>query len=386
MKPFSVIIVAAGRGERLGGEKPKQFLELSGKTLLQRNIDFFRRFNSLIELCVVINPEHRHYVSVQDEVILCDGGKTRQQSVHNGLKSLQLTEDSDIVFIHDAARPFVRETDVGSLLNAMDEHLAATLAVPVRDTLRYKNGLSVERENLWSVQTPQAFRYDVIVNAHRNNDEKHIYSDDTGLLIAQEVHVEYVHSGLHNFKITYPEDLVMARQLTEQYETRTGMGFDVHAFDKDTQTEFIRLCGVDIPYHQKLRGHSDADVVLHTLTDAILGAIGQGDIGQHFPPSDNAFKDMDSAIFLQDAMDRLNDANGKLINVDLTIICEAPKIGPHRDTMIDRLSKLLGISKIRINIKATTTEQLGFTGRKEGIAAQAVVTVKLPAPDDEMDA
>ncbi len=382
---FHVVIVAAGTGERTGLDVPKQYIELNGKTILRKTIDVFREFKGLGALCVVINPNHeglyKKALTGLSEVILSEGGATRQKSVFNGIRALPNLSDNDIVLIHDAARPFVKATDILNLLSVMNSHRAATLATPVADTLCYALdnmalGKSIDRRDLWGVQTPQAFYYSVIKDAHEKAGDN-TYTDDAGLVSGLGIPVHYVTCGRHNFKITTAEDLDFANMMTVS-EIRTGMGFDVHAFDDDMHAKSVRLCGVDIAHDKKLKGHSDADVGLHALTDAILGAIGEGDIGQHFPPSDMKYKDMDSAVFLERSLFMLSEKGANINNLDITLVCEAPKIGPYRDDILKRLSELMGISRERINIKATTTEKLGFTGRGEGIAAQAVVSVSLP--------
>lgn len=372
---FSIIIVAAGQGTRAKSETPKQFIKIAGKTILEHTIDKFSAIKGIEKICVVLNENHS--VILPKNIITCSGGATRKDSVYNGLKSLSDLADNDIILIHDAARPFVAANDIEKLLKAIEKCSAATLAAPVTDTLRHENQTIIDRENLWAIQTPQAFKYGIIKHGHENSDPDIQYTDDTSLVSSQGHNIEFVECGRHNFKITTPEDITMAKEILETYETRIGQGFDVHAFD-ETQADSIRLCGIDIPHDKRLKGHSDADVGLHTLTDAILGAIGEGDIGTHFPPSDNTFKNMDSAIFLERAMQLLREKGGELINADLTIICEAPKIGKHRAEIIKRMAEIMKVSENRLNIKATTTEQLGFTGRGEGIAAQASVSISMP--------
>ncbi len=369
---FNVIIVAAGQGTRTGAEIPKQFIPIADKTILEHSIDIFKKIKGLQNICVVTNN-----ILERDDILLCKGGNTRKDSVYNGLQKIFDLNNAEVTLIHDAARPFVKKQDIENLLSAMHSSKAATLGIKVTDTLRYENQENISRDNLWALQTPQAFEYELIKNAHEQADPNKEYTDDTSLVAALGHDIKFVECGRHNFKITTPQDLKMAKDILETYETRSGQGFDVHAFD-DTPADNIRLCGIDIPYHNKLKGHSDADVALHTLTDAIFGAIGEGDIGLHFPPSDNTFKDMDSAIFLEHAMKLLRDKGGELINADLTIICEAPKIGKHRTAIIKRLAEITKVAESRNNIKATTTEKLGFTGRGEGIATQAIVSVKLP--------
>ncbi len=375
-KKFSLIIVAAGIGKRMGNDLPKQYIDICGKTILRHTLDIFT--NMTKNICVVINPAHKdlfqNSIKGLSNITYCFGGDTRQQSVNAGIKELSHLSNDDIVLIHDAARPFVHHCEIVKLLDAMHENIAATLATPIADTLRYLNkNTAISRDNLWSIQTPQSFYYGTLKQAHENAKNTD-YTDDAGLISD----VKIIESSKENFKITTKEDLILAEKLlSTNLCTRTGQGFDVHAFDT-TPAKNIRLCGIDIPFDKSLKGHSDADVGLHAITDAILGAIGEGDIGVHFPPSNNNFKNMDSALFVKHAIKHMQDKGGKIINIDLTLICESPKIGKHREQIIERLSNILEIAQTRINIKATTTEKLGFTGRGEGIAAQCIANISLP--------
>ena len=383
---FSVIIVAAGTGTRLGNGVPKQYRDINGRSILRHTIDVFASVEGVQDICVVIHPAHedlfQETIKGLDNVIHCTGGDSRKKSVYNGLKCFSHLKYNDRILIHDAARPFVHPSDIESLLMEMKQHKAATLAIPAVDTMCYADTDDMRespasRDHLWAIQTPQAFHYGTLLYAHEKNPDR-AYTDDTALVSDCGIAVKFVKGSKMNFKITHPEDMALAEAMLKT-ETRMGQGFDVHAFDDDAQdVTSIRLCGIDILHDRKLKGHSDADVGLHALTDAILGAIGAGDIGQHFPPSNMDFKNMDSAVFLERAMTLLRDRGGVLINADITLICEAPKIGPYRDKITERLSDILKTSKDRLNIKATTTETLGFTGRKEGIAAQAIVSVSLP--------
>ncbi len=388
--PFHVIIVAAGFGSRLGTDVPKQYLNLDGKVILRRTIDAFRSLEGLGQLCVVINPDHKPLfdkaVEGLNNISFCYGGDERFISVNNGLNNLSNLLDEDIVLVHDAARPFVRPEDILRIVKTMETQDAASLAVQVVDTLRYQHAHApvaadfVDRKELWAMQTPQAFKYNILKKAHERAKSGENYTDDTAIVSDMGIDVQLVAGDKTNFKITTREDLKLAESLIaaeNQFETCIGQGFDVHAFDEGAGDTVI-LCGVPIPHHCKLKGHSDADVGLHALTDAILGAIGEGDIGLHFPPSNMDFKDMDSAIFLKKAMELLQNKGGRLINVDVTLICEAPKVGPYREAIIGRIATILGLTENRVNVKATTTEKLGFTGRKEGIAAQAIASVHLP--------
>lgn len=391
---FVLIIVAAGAGRRMTDgtqiKKPKQFIEIAGKPLLCHTIEAFENHPALYKIYIATNPEYENeYKEICQNASkpfeLIKGGKTRQESVANVLNHIgKDIEHKQILLIHDAARPFVTHEDIDHLLHTLEKHSAATLCTPVSDTLRRVGSRDIPRDGVYAMQTPQAFRYGVIKAAHEQFKDEQIHTDDAGLVIKSGISVEFVNGARHNIKITYAEDLPLAHTLLStklSTEVRTGQGFDVHAFDNNIKqpVDKVRLCGVDIPHDKKLLGHSDADVGLHALTDAIYGAIGEGDIGLHFPPGNNDFKDMDSAKFLEHAMNMLHARGGALINADITLICERPKIGPYRAAIIQRLAEILKIEQSRVNIKATTTEQLGFTGRGEGIAAQAIVSVVLPS-------
>lgn len=379
MKNFYALIVAAGSGQRFGAETPKQFLPLGGLPVLHHSVRRLQNHPACAGVKVVIAPEHRTaFESVLNGLELVEGGTTRRESVHNGLKAYaQTLPDNALILIHDAARPLLSATDLNALLAALETHPCATLAAAVTDTL-YRGAEPIPREGLWAMQTPQAFPLGLILTAHNTAPADQAFTDDVGLMLQNGHHVQFVAACAPNFKITQPQDFAMAQTLLHP-ETRHGQGFDVHAFDPQTQgVTAIRLCGVDVPFSQKLLGHSDADVGLHALTDALLGAIGTGDIGVHFPPTDAAYKNMDSAVFLAAARDKMVALGGRLINADITLICESPKIGPHREAMQRRIAEILQASPARINIKATTTEGLGFTGRREGIAAQACVSIEFP--------
>ncbi len=380
---FYALIVAAGKGQRFGHDIPKQYHEIvPGLTVLRQTINQFITHPHCKGVKVVIHPDdYPFYESSIKGIDILDfssGGEDRRSSVYNGLKDLSNLKSEDIILIHDAARPLVQKADIDELLKALAAHEAATLCHGLSDTILHKDGSSIDRDQLLASQTPQAFRYKTIISAHKNNPDAQV-TDDAGLVRQSGGHVEFIQGSRLNFKITTQDDLIMARAILNNTgsETRTGMGFDVHAFD-DTQTDTIRLGGIDIPFDKKLKGHSDADVALHTITDALLGAIGAGDIGVHFPPSDATYKDMDSSTFLKKAAELIEKKQGNITNIDLTIICEAPKIGPYAPKMRQRIAEICNISADRINIKATTTERLGFTGRKEGIAAQAIATVTIP--------
>lgn len=394
-KEFHLIIVAAGKGTRIDADIPKQYLEIAGKSLLTHTLDAFSTINGLKSLCLVVNPNDKvHYERIMMDwskdipIQIAFGGRTRQQSVHNGLDTLSL-RDKDIVLIHDSARPFIDKRDINALLNALEHNEGASLAYKITDTCRRVSELdmaqeAVSRENLLGLQTPQAFHFGAIKKAHNLCDLNKEYTDDTALFSdMMNCDVKLVEASRHNFKITTKEDIAMAEKILSSNvlrETHIGMGYDVHAFDDDVSNAdvtTVRLCGIDVPHDRKLKGHSDADVGLHALCDAIYGALGAGDIGQHFPPSNMAYKDMDSAKFLEHAVTLMKDRNARLINADITLICEKPKITPYKEQIQLRIAEIMGTLSARINVKATTTEGLGFAGRKEGIAANAIVSIEI---------
>jgi 2-C-methyl-D-erythritol 4-phosphate cytidylyltransferase/2-C-methyl-D-erythritol 2,4-cyclodiphosphate synthase len=305
------------------------------------------------------------------------GGATRQASARAGLEALA-SDPPDLVLIHDAARPLVPPAVIDRLLGALEQADGAIPALPVADTLKRAKagqvGATVARENLFRVQTPQAFRFARILEAHRGARAE--VTDDAALIEADGGRVVLVEGDPMLEKVTAPGDLARLERLYFPTELRVGTGFDVHRLQAGRR---LVLCGVEIPHAQGLAGHSDADVGIHALCDAIYGALAEGDIGRHFPPSDMTFKDMDSAIFLRHAAARVAARGGVIANVDVTLICERPKIAPHASAMMARLAELLGIDAGRVSVKATTTEKLGFTGRMEGIAAQAAVMLLVPA-------
>ena len=380
--PFSVLIVAGGSGTRLGSETPKQYLKINHISILEQSIKTFFSCKTLNQIRLVCDPAHAplYHDTVQMHHLPppAPSGKSRKESVFSGLNSFSQIGSEEIILVHDAARPFVSVEDIESLVHAARLHGAATLAIPVSDTLRRESGDYIDRSGLWAIQTPQAFRYGLIREAHEKFAGQDGFTDDTSLVAALGHKVEIIPGSRMNFKITTPDDLEMARMMTQQTETRTGFGFDVHAFDF-SQPGPVMLGGVAIPYPHKLAGHSDADVGLHALTDALLSTIAAGDIGTHFPPSDPQWKGADSTVFLAHAIKLLHEKNAVITLLDLTFLCEKPRIGPHREAMQAVIFRVTGVSPDRISIKATTTEKLGFTGRGEGIAAQALATVSLPS-------
>ena len=377
------LIVAAGAGTRLGGEVPKQYLPLGGRAVLRHSVETFLRHPAISGVRTVISPEHRalYDSAVAGLPILppVAGGASRQDSVRNGLESLAELQP-DRVLIHDAARPFLTAEIVDRTLAALDDAPGAVVAVPVTDTLkRGHDGRvagTVDRSALWRAQTPQGFRYADILAAHRQAKGAAM-TDDAAVAEAAGLPVKLVVGADDNFKITTADDLRRAERLVgaAAQEFRTGTGYDVHRF---AAGDSVTICGVRIAHDQSLEGHSDADVGLHALTDAILGTIGAGDLGSHFPPGDPQWRGADSARFLSHAAGLVAAKGGRIAHVDVTLICERPKIAPHRAAMVARIAAILGLDEGRVSVKATTTEGLGFTGRREGIAAQAVATVALP--------
>lgn len=399
MKKAIALIVAAGSGLRVGGEIPKQFLHLGGKPLLRYCLETFAAHARINGICVVINPTYRPFyeaaIAGLDLLPAVNGGATRQESVRLGLESLEALQP-DLVLIHDAARPFLDAATIDRTLDALEEHTAALVAVPVVDTLKRAeggfSGVTVDRKDLWRAQTPQGFHFSSILAGHRtvagNGQEM---TDDAAVAEATGQRVILVQGHEDNFKVTTAADLARAeRTLAERmlqdamsptldhqsFEYRTGNGFDVHRL---IAGDGVYLCGVKVPCEWRLEGHSDADVALHALTDAILGAISAKDIGAHFPPSDPQWRGAESWKFLDHANKLVHQRQGRITHCDVTIICEKPKVGPHRDAMVARVAEILGVEPDRVSVKATTTEKLGFTGRGEGIAAQATATVALPA-------
>jgi 2-C-methyl-D-erythritol 4-phosphate cytidylyltransferase / 2-C-methyl-D-erythritol 2,4-cyclodiphosphate synthase len=377
------LVVAAGRGTRLGGETPKQYLPLGPKPLLRHSLETLAAHRAIDRVRVVFNPEDRaRYEAAAAGLDLLPpvaGGAARQDSVRLGLESLAELAPQRVL-IHDAARPFLDGAIIDRVVAALDEAPGAIPALPLRDTV--KRGIdgnvaaTLDRAELWRAQTPQAFRYAEIMAAHRAAAGLDL-SDDAAVAERAGLAVKLVAGTEANFKITTETDLREAeRRLSAMLgDVRTGQGFDVHAFGPG---DHLWLCGVKVPHDHGLIGHSDADAGLHALTDAILGAIGDGDIGVHFPPSDPQWRGAASDQFLRHAADKVRAKGGAVSHVDVTIICERPKVGPHRAAMVQRLAQILGIDASRVSVKATTTEQLGFTGRGEGLAAQAVATVRLP--------
>jgi 2-C-methyl-D-erythritol 4-phosphate cytidylyltransferase/2-C-methyl-D-erythritol 2,4-cyclodiphosphate synthase len=386
---IGAIIVAAGRGSRAASDRGmKQYVSLGGRSVLARSMSPFIAHASITDVQVVIHPDdldlYEHSIrDIPPGKLLppVTGGATRQQSVFAGLNAIAAKAPAHVL-IHDAARPFASKRDIDGVLAALQTHPGAITAAPLADTVKRADAAgaiveTVPRDNLWRAQTPQGFWFAEIIDAHLRAvaGGRSDFTDDASIAEAAGLTVVLVPSSERNFKITTLDDLASAeKEIMMAAEFRNGTGFDVHRF---VAGDHVWLCGVKVPHDAALQGHSDADVAMHALTDAIYGAIAEGDIGAHFPPSDPQWKGAASDIFLAHACDRVATRGGTIINVDITILCEAPKIGAHRDAMRARLGEILGISIDRVAVKATTTEGLGFPGRREGIAAMASATVRL---------
>ena len=381
------LIVAAGRGHRFGGPLPKQYQALAGRPLLAWTLAAFARHPRVDRVRAVIHPDDRPlYEAAAAGLALLPpvaGGAERQESVRLGLESLTELPDwqEARVLIHDGARPFAEPGLIDAVLAALDERPAALPCLPVTDTLkRAEAGLivgTVPRQGLYRAQTPQGFRLGPILAAHRAAAGRAM-TDDAAVAEAAGLPVALVAGSPANIKVTAAEDLAAAsQQLESAMETRSGQGYDVHRLEPGTG---LWLCGHYIEAPLGLVGHSDADVGLHALVDAMLGAMAEGDIGQHFPPSDPQWRGAASHRFLEHACALLAARGGRILNLDVTLICERPKIGPHREAMRARIAEVAGVEAARVSVKATTTERLGFTGRGEGIAALAAASLLLPPP------
>jgi len=377
------LVVAAGRGTRLGAALPKQYLPVAGEPLLRHALRALASHPRINGVRAVIHPDDgAHYAEAARDLDLLPpvpGGAQRQDSVRLGLESL-VEIDPDVVAIHDGARPFVDGALIDRVLDGVERGPAAIPALPVADTIkRGRDGQiveTVERRQLWRAQTPQAFRFREILTAHRAARGLEL-SDDAAVAERAGLAVSLVMGSEANLKVTAPEDLARAETmvLAQLGDIRTGQGFDVHPLGPG---DHVWLCGIKVPHERALIGHSDADVGLHAITDAILGALGAGDIGQHFPPSDARWQGAASDQFLRHAAALVAERGGRIAHVDVTLICERPKVSPHRQAMVARIAEVLGLAPDRVSVKATTTEKLGFAGREEGIAAQAIATVRLP--------
>jgi len=374
---FAAVIVAAGTGSRAGGT-PKQWRLLKGRAIVRWSVDTLKATGAH-PVVVVVGAEQKAEAErwLGDAgIVLAAGGATRTESVRAGLAAVGAV---DAVMIHDAARPLLAASHVAALLAALGQADGALPALPVADTLKRETSAgvtTVDREGLWRAQTPQAFRLQPLLDAYARWPDDAPATDDAAVVEAAGSRVVLIPGDPLLMKITHPEDFAMVERLAEATRiTRVGQGFDAHRFGPG---DGVWLCGIKIAHDLTLIGHSDADAGLHALTDAILGAIGAGDIGDHFPPSDPQWKGASSDRFLLHSAELVRRRGGRLTGVDVTLVCEQPKIKPHREAMRARLAELLELPLDAVSVKATTTEGMGFTGRSEGLAAQAIATVELP--------
>lgn len=390
MARIATVVVAAGSGIRAGGDRPKQFRTIGGETVLRRTLSTLLEVPALSAIQPVIRPEDRSHfaeatASLSASTLLppVAGGATRQASVRAGLEALA-PQAPDIVLIHDAARPFASRALIDRSIAAAAKTGAAIPGLAVTDTIKSIDshglvGETLDRSSLRAIQTPQAFAFAPLLEAHRraHREGRDDFTDDAALAEWVGMQVVVFEGEVGNIKITHPEDFMRAEsmQAAQLGDVRTGTGVDVHAFGPG---DHVMIGGVKIAHTQALTGHSDADVGLHALVDAILGALADGDIGSHFPPSDPQWKGASSDRFFTFAVERVKARGGMIAHLDLTIVCEAPKIGPHRDAIRGNIARLAGIDVSRVAVKATTSETLGFTGRREGIVAYATATVRLP--------
>jgi 2-C-methyl-D-erythritol 4-phosphate cytidylyltransferase / 2-C-methyl-D-erythritol 2,4-cyclodiphosphate synthase len=386
----AAILVAAGRGLRAGAGGPKQYRSIGGKTVIVRAMEPFCSHPQIFAVQPVLNPDDTAMFNAATNGLRHEppakGGATRQASVHAGLEALA-AKKPDVVLIHDAARPFVSPALISRAIEAAGRTGAAIPAIPVADTIKVigETGnveATPERARLRIAQTPQAFRFDVILAAHRRaaREGRADFTDDAAIAEWAGLTVATFEGDVANMKLTTPEDFIReeARLASQLGDIRTGTGYDVHAFGEG---DHLMICGVRVPHTRGFLAHSDGDVGLHALVDAILGSLADGDIGSHFPPTDPQWKGASSDRFLKYAVDRVTARGGRIANLEVTLICERPKIGPLRDIMRARIAEITGLDISRVAVKATTSERLGFTGREEGIAATACATIRLPWQD-----
>lgn len=399
MGKIVALITASGRGTRLsvGGEGiPKQYMPLAGVPMLRHTILAFLNHPKIDDVMCTIHPDDVKLY--QEATIGLDllnpvfGGQTRQISVHNGLEALK-EYNPQKVLIHDGARPFVTKRVINGILDKLETHPAVIPAIAIEDTIKkYRDGKiewTLERDNLWRAQTPQGFIYKDILKAHKNL--KHMnFTDDAALDEYCGIPVAIVPGSQNNFKITTEEDYDRAKRVIAmridnvREEVRCGIGYDVHAFRdrKEGEDGFIKIAGVEVKYDKKMEAHSDGDVAIHSIIDALLGAIGEGDIGEHFSDQDPKWENCDSREMLRIANHILRKRGARILNIDVTVVCEAPKISKYKKQMEETIAETLGIKAQRVNLKATTTEKLGFLGRKEGIAANAICSVSVTSLED----
>jgi 2-C-methyl-D-erythritol 4-phosphate cytidylyltransferase/2-C-methyl-D-erythritol 2,4-cyclodiphosphate synthase len=383
----AAVIVAGGRGERAGGDLPKQYRRVLGEPVIRRTLRVFADHPAIRSVQPVIRPEDTPlYLAATAGLNLLTpvpGGATRQISVRAGLEALA-PHKPKLVLIHDAARPFVSAELIARAISAAQSAGAAIPVTAIADSVKTVDAhgrvtAAIDRSQLRAVQTPQVFDFKIILDAHRRAQSagREDFTDDAALAEWAGVEVVTFAGEAENMKLTSNEDFQrgQAMQLAFLADVRTGFGFDVHPFGAG---DHVMLGGVCVPHDRGLSGHSDADVVLHAVVDALLGAIAEGDIGSHFPPTDAQWRGASSDTFLSFAAQRVRDRGGRIMHIDVTVVCEAPRIGPHRDTMRARIAEIAGISAARVGLKATTNEKMGFIGRHEGMAAFANATVRLP--------
>lgn len=398
MSKIIALITACGRGNRFnqGEGIPKQYLPLAGVSLLRHSILAFLNHPEIDDVICIIHPDD---VALYEEAVVgldllnpVFGGDTRQASIRFALEVLRETNPKKVL-IHDGVRPLVSKRVINGILEKLETHPAVIPAVAVEDTLKKTNDgkieWTLERENLWRAQTPQGFLYQDILNSHIAFKDLN-FTDDSALNEYAGIPVAIVPGSQNNFKITTEEDYERAKRVASMMiqnvreENRCGTGFDVHAFRerKESEDNLIRICGIDVEFDKKIEAHSDGDVGIHAAIDAILGAIGEGDIGDHFPPTDSKWQNADSHQMLKIVNHLLKKKGGTILNLDITLICEKPKISKFKTQMKEKMAEILSISSTRVNVKATTTEKLGFIGRQEGIAAQAVTSIVMVEKED----
>lgn len=389
----AVVIVAAGRGERAGrAEGPKQYRPIGGRPVISHTLDVFLRHPRIGRIVVAIHPDDDELFraatsgTTDERILTIHGGATRQESTRLAL--LALRDDAPtMVLIHDAVRPFVDNALVDRTIDAIEGQQGALPAMQVADTLKRTDGRgnvaeTVPRTDLHAAQTPQGFPFAAILAAHQKAFQlgKNDFTDDAAVAEWARIPVRIVTGSPDNIKLTWARDMSIADQRLGTArqafpDVRTGNGYDVHSFEPG---DHVMLCGVKIPHAKQLSGHSDADVGLHALTDALLATCGAGDIGSHFPPSDPQWEGAASRLFVEHAAAIVRSNGGRIANADITLICEAPRVGPHRQAMVEAIAAMLGIAPSRVSVKATTNEKLGFVGREEGIAAIATASVVFP--------
>ena len=377
------LIVAAGNSTRFESDIPKQYTAVNGKTILRWTVDRFLESEFIDAIMVVINKEHQHFYedSIKDIDVLpfAFGGKTRKESVFLGLKSLEHLQLKNVL-IHDAVRPLVSTSLINEVIKKLDDYDAVDIGLPITDTVKYQNeGMTeiIDRDRIYATQTPQGFKFTTILGLHESTQEN--YTDDISLCLANNIRICKVIGEKSNIKITSYNDLEYFRFMTKVNKVyRTGLGVDVHRFseflDKNTA---IKICGIEVTHNQSIVAHSDGDVGFHAITEALLGAMALGNIGQLFPPNDDKYKNIDSSYFLNYTKNKLYRMKASIVNVDVTIICEKPKVMPRSKQMRQNIAKILEIDIGQVSVKATTTEKMGFLGTQKGIAAQAVCTIAL---------